>query len=70
VDEKYIDVLDDDEGDHIDELVGDVYQGKKYGPEVLYNNPNCIYIDLNVSTKNISVYNSDEMEKNNIIIRR
>jgi hypothetical protein len=53
--------LDDDDGDAIDEIVGDIYEGKLY-KDKLHDNPNCIFMKLNVSTKNIPVYTSESMK--------
>ena len=53
--------LDDDEGDEIKEIVGDAYDGSLYGPHVKYLNPPCTFLDLNVSTKVVSVYTSESM---------
>jgi hypothetical protein len=53
--------LDYDNGDAIDEIVGDIYEGQLY-KDKLHNNPNCRFMKLNVSTKNITVYTSESMK--------
>jgi superoxide dismutase len=56
------DFLNDTENNIIDEIEGDVYEGKLYKDE-LHNNPNCIFIKLNISTNNILVYTHETMKE-------